>query len=310
MNRIECYSCSVSIRAAVTRFLIRLLNRLTFSTAGFRWKSGLLERLPAFPGPPRGTKVTRFRAGTIPARWIVPPGGCDRNVILYIHGGGWVYGWIFTYDGLVGRLAAACGARALGFSYRLAPEHPYPAALEDCLAVYRRLLDSGTAPEDIVFMGDSAGANLVLALMLACRAERLPLPKAGVCLSPPTDLSSPGPTYETNRAADVLLSVPFARLALRAYAAGRDPRDPLLSPLYGSLDDLGGLPPLLIQAGGGELLLSDAVRFAERAQKAGVPVTLQVYPGMWHVFQVSNPALPESKRAFREIGRFVRSLHA
>ncbi|MBN2353085.1 MAG: alpha/beta hydrolase [Spirochaetales bacterium] len=307
MRRIECYFIFVSIRAVVTRFFIRLLNRLTFSTVGFRWKSRLLERLPAFPPPPAGSKVTRFRAGALPARWIVPPGPLGRDVILYIHGGGWIYGWMFLYDGMVGRLAAACGARAFGFSYRLAPECPYPAALEDSLSAYRFLLDSGISHRDVVFMGDSAGANLALVLMLTCRLEGLPLPKAAVCLSPPTDLSSPGPTYSTNRVTDALLSVSFARLALSAYAGGRDARDPLLSPLYA---DLRGLPALLIQAGGGELLLSDAVRFAGRAREAGVPVTLQVYPGMWHVFQLSNPDLPESRRAFREIGRFVRSLPA
>ena len=298
----------MSIRAFLTRIGIKLLNRLTIPSLGVGWKNRLLERLP-FSRPPRGTKVTRFRLGTLAARWIVPAGPLGKDTILYLHGGGWMYGWMFMYDGIVGRLAAACGVRALGISYRLAPEFPFPAALDDCLCAYRFLLDNGVAPGNVVLMGDSAGANLCLALLLACRPRGLPLPKAAVCLSPPTDLSAPGETYRTNRASDALLTESFARLALRAYAAGRDPCDPLLSPLYGSLDDLRGLPPLLIQAGGGELLLSDAVRFAERARSAGVAVRLSVFPGMWHVFQFSNPALPEAKRAFREIGEFVRGLH-
>ena len=253
--------------------------------------------------PPRGTQIIPLHIGELPARWIIPRGANEQHTVLYLHGGGWVYGWAPFYDMFVGRLAGAAQARTLAIDYRLAPEHPFPAAVEDCLTAYRYLIDSGTPPAKIAIMGDSAGGNLTLVTLLTARQAGLPLPAAGVCLSPATDFASHGPSYTANINKDAILKRSFTGFASKAYLAGHDPCDPLASPIYG---DLVGLPPLLIQAGGDEILLSDAESFAAKAGIQGVDVTLQVYPGMWHAWQMFAPYLPEAQHAVEEIGKFIR----
>jgi epsilon-lactone hydrolase len=253
--------------------------------------------------PPRDFEVSSFRMGAIPAKWLVPPGADPGRTVLYLHGGGWVYGYGPFYDRFVAMIARETGARTLAIDYRLAPEFPFPAALEDCLAAYRCLLEGGTPAQQIVIMGDSAGGNLTLATMLAACQAGLPLPRLGVCLSPATDFSNHGPSWKENAEKDAILKHSFTSYASQAYLAGRDPCDPLLSPVYG---DVHGFPPLLIQAGAEEILRSDAESFAEAATRQGVDVTLQIYPGMWHVWQMFAPFLPEANQAIKEIGRFVR----
>ncbi len=253
---------------------------------------------------PRGVSVQQMNIGPLPARWITPAGVESSRTLLYLHGGGWVFGWAALYGAFVGQLARAVGVRALGIDYRLAPEHPFPAALDDCLSAYAFLLDQNIPARQIVVMGDSAGGNLTLALLLSLKERGMPLPAAGVCLSPATDLASRGDSFRANLRSDVVLPVALVDYAAASYAANHDLRDPLLSPLYG---DLQGLPPLLIQAGGGELLLDDARAFAARAAGCGVDVTFTVYPGMWHVWQPFAPFLPEARRAVEEITRFVHA---
>lgn len=253
---------------------------------------------------PRDVRIQPARIGELPARWIIPPAEENGRVLLYLHGGAWVYGWSVHYDAFVARLARAVRARALGIDYRLAPGRPFPAALDDCLSAYTFLLDQGILPGRVVVAGDSAGGNLALALLLRLKERGLPLPAAGVCLSPVTDLHRRGDSYRANQHSDVMLPAALVDFGAAAYAAGRDPRDPHISPVYG---DLSGLPPLLVQAGGGEILLDDARALASRAAGCGVDVTLSVTPGIWHVWQLMVPLLPEAARAVDEIARFVQA---
>jgi epsilon-lactone hydrolase len=187
--------------------------------------------------------------------------------------------------------------------YRLAPEHPCPAALEDAVAGYRWLLERGVRPEQIVIGGDSSGGGLALATLVRLREQGVALPAAGVLLSPWVDLTIAGPSIQTRAAIDPLVSPESLRLAAGYYLGGADPRMTLASPLYA---DLRGLPPLLIQAGDHEVLLSDATRLAEQARAAGVDVTLDVWDEMWHVWQAWAEILPEGQQAIERIGAFIR----
>lgn len=259
---------------------------------------------------PRGTRTEAIRAGEggPSCEWILPAcvdhgaesGRAETPVILYFHGGGWVLGWYQTHRILTARLAQAAGLPVLAVDYRLAPEHPFPAALDDCLAAYRWLLAEGWPAYRIVFAGDSAGGNLVVAAMLALRDSGEPLPAGGACISPMTDQLMTGESFHART--DALLTEEFVAFASARYLAGTDPRAPLVSPLYA---DLSGLPPLLIHAGGDEILLSDCTRLAEAARKAGVEVELEVWPGMWHVWHSFAPFLPEAKEAIERVADFV-----
>jgi acetyl esterase/lipase len=267
-----------------------------------------MELTDRLMGTPRYLRVARVDAGGVPAEWEVPTGAADERVLLYFHGGAWVYGSPASYRGMVGQLARAAGVKALSVEYRLAPQYPFPIPLEDCLAAYRWLLGQGYAPNKIALGGDSAGGNLVLAALLALRDAGDPMPAAAVCLSPATDLTCSGESMRTRREREVLLNhlvssannpgvVPY-------YAAGHDLRDPLLSPLFG---DLRGLPPILIHVGDDEILLSDSTQFVERACAAGVDARVVVWPAMWHVFQMHAPLMPEARESLRQLGEFIRA---
>jgi acetyl esterase/lipase len=224
----------------------------------------------------------------------------ERKVIVYLHGGGYILGSATSNLGVPLRVGPAAGAPVLSVEYRLAPESPFPAALDDSVAAYRWLLSRGYRGGDIALIGDSAGGGLVVSTALAIRDAKLPAPAAVVALSPLTDLTPVGDTRTTLAGYDpIVVGDPTPRFAL--YAGGRDVRDPLISPVYA---DLRGLPPLLIQVGTREVLLSDAVRLARRAREADVDVTLDVWEGMWHVWQ-DHAQAPEAKQAATEIGRFL-----
>jgi monoterpene epsilon-lactone hydrolase len=263
-----------------------------------------MERSAGRPILPRGVTLQKVTAGGVPAEWLIPAAGAT-GVLLYLHGGAWTMGWYEPHRWLVSHLARATGRRALALDYRLAPEYPFPAPLEDCLAAYRWLLANGTRPEQIVIGGDSAGGNLTLTTMLALRDNGEPLPAAGVCLSPVTDLATEGQAPVSG--GDAGLPVGWAREQLRMYLGDADPRQPLVSPFYA---DLRGLPPLLIQVGAEEYLAADARRFAARARTAGVDVTLQAYPGMWHVWQILVPFMPEASQAVEAIAAFAHAVEA
>jgi acetyl esterase/lipase len=203
----------------------------------------------------------------------------------------------------VARICAAGQATALSLDYALAPERPFPAALEDVHAAYRYLLDEGIAADRIAFAGDSAGANLVLASLIILRDAGEPLPAAAVCISPPTDFTLASESLVTRARLDPLVNVDALAPLCRAYANGASADDPRISPL---LADLGGLPPLLLQVGSHEVLYDDSVRFAAKARAAGVDVRLEVGRQLWHVWHATAPYVPEARRAIGQIGAFIR----
>ena len=225
-------------------------------------------------------------------------------MLLYFHGGGFCFGSIRTHGLLAGALARAARARTFAAEYRLAPEHTAPAAHEDALAAYRHLLAEGIAPEQIVLAGDSAGGTLVLGTLLALRDAGGPMPAAGIVISPWVDLSCSGASFKSNARFD-FVGETHCRLAAVSYLGAVDPRRSDVSPLYA---DLHGLPPLLIQAGGAEVLVDQIRAFAARARAAGVDVTLSVYDDMVHVWHLMRDVTPHGQRAIDEAGAFVQAL--
>lgn len=248
-------------------------------------------------------KRTPADADGVPGEWVMAPTSTDQTTILYLHGGGYSIGSLNTHADMVSRLARACGARAFNVDYRLAPENPYPAALEDATTAYRWLLKQGVRPETIVIAGDSAGGGLTAATLLALKQAGDPLPGAAVMLSPWTDLAGTGESMSTRAEADPMIVVDPLNGMAKMYAGNASLTDPLVSPLYG---DYSGLPPMLIQVGDCEVLLDDSRRYAEKAKAAGVDVTIEVWDEMIHVFQVFAPMLPEGQQAIDRIGEWVR----
>jgi acetyl esterase/lipase len=236
----------------------------------------------------------------IPAVWIEPPQPGDL-VILYLHGGAYALGSFMIYREMLSRVAAAAQSRCLAINYRLAPEHPFPAALEDAVTAYRWLFDQGTPPGNILIAGDSAGGGLTLAALIHLRDGGDPLPAGGICLSPWTDLTLRGDSVQQKADLDPILSPDSLKKYAGMYANGRPLTEPLISPLYA---DLRGLPPLLIQVGTDEILLSDAARVAEKARAAGGDVTLSRWEEMFHVFHLI-PFLPETQQALDQISAFA-----
>jgi acetyl esterase/lipase len=219
-----------------------------------------------------------------------------------LHGGAFIIGSPNLYRHLTWRIASAARAHVLAVDYRLAPEHPFPAALEDAFTAYNWLLTRGTDPRRIAVMGDSAGGGLVFSLMLRLRDEGYPLPGAAVALSPWTDLALTGASLRINANRDPILSADDPPLFVNDYLAGADPRAPYVSPLYG---DPAGLPPTFIQVGSDEVLRDDAVRMADRMRAAGCQVELEIWPRMPHVWHVFVPLIPEARRAIERVGAFV-----
>ncbi len=262
------------------------------------------EEAAALPLP-EGTELTPASLGGVSAEWATCGPVAERGVILLLHGGGYRAGSLVTHRGFAGRLSRRFGLKVYLPDYRLAPEHPYPAALDDALSVFAALGETGVKPPEIVLVGDSAGGGLAIALMLALRDRGLPPPGGAVLMSPWTDLECSGPSYQENIEIDPFMSRAGLISAAGDYRGSLPADDPRLSPIHA---DLAGLPPMLVQAGGGEIMLSDAVVFAERARAAGSPATLEVTPEMSHVFQSGPDAVPEIKAAFDRCAAFVASV--
>lgn len=254
---------------------------------------------------PAGTEVSAVVVGDTPAEWVSGPDPAADRAVLYLHGGGFIMGSPATHRELAARLAAAADTRALVLDYRLAPEHPFPAALEDAISAYRWLLESGYREDRLVIGGDSSGGGLALQTLIALRRRGRPLPAAAFFLSPQVDwVRFDGESFSTRARLDPLLTPEVCRGAAPHYVGDNDPAEPLLCPIR---VDLSGLPPLCIHVGDHEVLLSDSLRLAGRARAAGVDVDLKVWPGMWHVFQSAARFVPEGRESIREIGRFVLS---
>lgn len=252
---------------------------------------------------PADVRVSRVDAGGVPGEWTSTRGADPNRVLLYLHGGGYISGSIVSHRAMVAEAGRAAGVRTLAIDYRLAPEHPYPAALQDALAAYDFLLSTDIDARDVVVAGDSAGGGLALALLLSLRDARVALPGCAWCLSPWVDLAMTGASLASKAAIDPLIQKAYLIELANAYLAGGDPRDPLVSPLYA---DVRGLPPVLVQVGSAETLLDDAVRLAGALGEADVAVTLEIYPDMIHAWPLFFGSVAAGRRALAAAGRFVR----
>ena len=267
-------------------------------------RAGAEAGMAAMGVMPPGVNVTEVEAGGVPALWIEPAGAAADRVVLYLHGGGYVVLSARSHVRLAAGIGVSAGCPVLSLDYRLAPEHPHPAAVEDALAGYRWLLGRGFAPGRIAVSGDSAGGGLTVATLLAARAAGLPQPAAAVPLSPWVDLEGTGDSMRTNAERDLIVGLAGLSGMADAFVGGGSKRDPLAAPLHA---DLSGLAPLYIQVGGDETLLDDSTRLATRAAHAGVDVRLDVFPEMQHVFQTSLGQMPEADDAVARIGAYLSS---
>jgi epsilon-lactone hydrolase len=248
--------------------------------------------------------VELVMVGGVRAEWTSTPKDTSDAAILYLHGGGYVIGSLDSHRHLVAEAGRAAGCWALALDYRLAPEHPFPAPVEDTIASYRYLLARGIKPGRVAIAGDSAGGGLVVAAMVAIRDAGLPQPGCGWCISPWVDMEMTGETMTSKSAADPMVQREGVAEMARLYLNGADPRSPLAAPLYA---DLAGLAPLLIQVGAAETLLDDAIRLAKVAGAADVQVDLQIWPEMVHVWPLFHPELKAGMRAIESAGAFVRA---
>lgn len=264
------------------------------------------KRLDFFGGLGRTPRRVGYRRDTLaglPAGWIVPQRATDDAVLLYWHGGAYLVGSIRSHRPLVSHIANAAGVQAVIPEYRLAPEHRYPAALEDAVRAYRQLLDNGIEPDRIVVGGDSAGGGLTVAMLLELRNAGIPLPQACILLSPWLDLTGSGESMHTHASRDPLFEPHDMPGVVSRYCDDNERRLPTVSPIFANV---AGLPPTLIQVGEDEILLSDSQRYAGKLRDAGIDVKLDVWPGMWHVWQMFVRAMPESRLANIRLGHYVR----
>ncbi len=260
----------------------------------------------AFAEFPPAADVTVFEidADGVPCKWITAPDVPQDRLIVYFHGGAYAACSPTTHQDSISRLSRASGAAALGVDYRLAPEHIFPAAVEDSIAAYNWALGHGFEPKNIVLAGDSAGAGLVLSVLLAARDAGVPLPAAGVCFSPWVDLECIGESMSANDHLDDFIKYGGLSARAQGYLGEADPKHPWASALHA---DLHGLPPLLIHVGSAETLLDDSTRLAVLAKEAGVDVTLKIWDDMVHVWQAFASILPEGQQSIEETGGFIRS---
>jgi len=257
-----------------------------------------------FLGGAPDAKCEKVDAGGVPAEWVAAPGFDPDRAVLYLHGGGYAIGSINTHRRLAYDLSAACGARFLVIDYRLAPEHPFPAAVEDATKAWRWLIAQGFDTRRLAIAGDSAGGGLTIATLVNLRDQKLGLPACAVALSPWIDLEGIGTSMTTRAAQDPMVQKDGLLWMSGMYLNGKDARTPLAAPLHA---DLKGLPPVLVQAGTAETLLDDATRLAEKLHAAGGEVKLSIWANMLHVFPLFAPVLSEGREGCVEIGTYIRS---
>jgi epsilon-lactone hydrolase len=298
----------MSLRAELLRLGIRaFLKRRSHHLDIEAWRRDMraMERL--VPRPPARTETVEVKAGRLTLHRITTPASQPERNVLYLHGGGYVSGAPTYYRHFFWRIADSLRARIWAPEYRLAPEHPFPAALEDAVTGYAWLADNITGTRQLFVMGDSAGAGLTLCLLLKLRDDATPLPGAAVAMSPWTDLALTGLSLASNAAADPMLNADDLPELAQIYLAGADPRTPYASPLYG---DPSGLPPVLIQVGSDEILRDDAVRMAEKLRADNPRSRLEIWPRMPHAWQLFVPVLPEARRAITQIGDFISTVQS
>ena len=292
-----------SIQTSLIRLFMRRLKLFESSDIDVVKLRSRADRFGSRIPSHRKVSVSKVEADGVPSEWLLPPDAPEDRALLYLHGGAWILGSTELYRSFVSKLAFLSHTKALVINYRLAPEYPFPAGLEDCVTAYHFLINEGIRPEKIVVAGDSAGGNLTLALLVALRDGGSPLPGAAVAISPATDLTGSGRSYQSRANLDPLFSGHEAGNIVQWYAGENEPDHPLISPLFAELH---GLPPILLHVGDHEILLDDSTRFAERARSFGVDADLVVWPEMFHVFHIFSPLLPEARKANREIADFIR----
>ncbi|MBA7622647.1 Monoterpene epsilon-lactone hydrolase [subsurface metagenome] len=265
-------------------------------------RSGM-EDLAKMVKVPKDVKCEPVDVAGIPAEWVSAPEAANDHVILYLHGGGYILGSIITHREFMARISRASKARVLIIDYRLAPEHSFPAAVEDAYTAYQWLIeDQKIVPNNLIIAGDSAGGGLTMATLINLRDKGIALPAAAVCLSPWTDLGLTSESYKIKARIDPMVTVEGLMFDAKLYLGDTDYTNPLASPFYG---DLKGLPPLLLLVGTAEILLDDSVELAKRAKKAGVDVTLDIWDDMPHVFPLFAAFAPEGQQGIEKIGEFI-----
>jgi acetyl esterase/lipase len=293
-----------SLRSSVFRIFVKYYLGPKFSVnKSVEEHRKVLEGVSKLTLLPSGIKTKLVSIDSVKAEWVSVVNGTDDKIILYLHGGAYTFGSINTHRDIAARLSKYSGFRVLVLDYRLAPEYPYPAAIEDSTNAFRWLIKSGISPRDIAIAGDSAGGNLAVVTMLSLRDNGDPLPRSAVCFSPWIDLEGRGESSASKIDIDPMIKPEWLKYMASFYACENDLKNPLISPIYANLKNL---PPILIQVGSDEVLLSDAERLATIATEAGVDVTLDSWKKMWHVWQFFGGAMPEAAKALKEAGNFIR----
>lgn len=292
-----------SPEALRTRRILRTLVRPFAGRVPVSVQRRFMEAILRNAEPPRGVRVEPVDAGGVPGELLIPDGVPAGRMLYYLHGGGYILGSLGSHRRFVAALAKRLGIRALHIDYRLAPEHPHPAAVDDALAAYAWLLDQGTRPADMIIGGESAGGGLTLATLLALRDQGRPLPGLGFVISPWVDLTMSGRSVRERRRLDPMIPASYLYRVARHYHGPHSPAAPLVSPLHA---DLRGLPPMLIHVGEHEVLHDDAVQLAANLRRAGNDVTFQVYDDLFHAFHLFGH-LPEARQAVDDIAAFVKN---
>jgi acetyl esterase/lipase len=296
---------TISRRARIIRWLTsRYLEKADVANAPVAGVRERLDKLGRMVRPARGVAIEPAVVAGLHAEWYRPHGARQERVLLYLHGGAYALGSCDSHRQLVTHIARAGNINAVLPEYRLAPEHPFPAGLDDCVAAYRALLELGYSPANILIGGDSAGGGLTVATMLQLRHAGISLPRATVLLSPFLDMSASGESMTTRAELDPWFDPADMPVVAHHYCPGENLENPLLSPVFANV---AGLPPALIQVGDAEILLSDSTRFADKLKAAGIDAELEVFPGMWHVFQLFVGKMPESGAAIARIGRYIEA---
>jgi epsilon-lactone hydrolase len=292
-----------SIRGRLCRIFNKVLvaPKLSPNLSVAKARRGM-EAVAGFARPPSNTRVEKAALDGMAAEWVCRNAPHEDRAILYLHGGGYSICSPRTHRELAAYISGFSGAGVLVPDYRLAPEHPFPCALEDARAAYRWLLEKGLRPDRIAIAGDSAGGGLSLATALSLRDAGEPPPASIACISPWTDLALTGESLTTRAARDPILNLPSLKRSAAGYVGSADPRSPGISPLYA---DLSGLPPLLVHVGSDEMLYDDSIRLVKKAENDHVDATLQVYDRLWHVFHLYARIMPEARNALADFGSFM-----
>ena len=293
----------VSLRAKIIFWYLRRHNPIEKKGLNIDEQRISMDKSTSMFKVPKDAIIKRVTIGNIPAEKIYYNESKKERIILYLHGGAYTRGSPKSHRAFVAKLSKITDSQAFTIDYRLAPENPFPAAIEDTIKAYQGIIaENQVSQSNIIIAGDSAGGGLAITSVLKMKEEEIPLPAAVVCISPWTDLTLSGKTYSTNEESDLLLTYDEIRTAAEMYAGEKDKKNPLISPIFA---DLEGFPPLFIQVGESEMLYDDGIILGKNAKKAGIKVEVDIWEKMIHSFQLMNDFLPEGKKATEKIGSFI-----